>query len=69
MEYKNIVLKYYWDQPFVQVLTFLRNKQLLSVVTCESVESEVFFCVCVGATFLLFQCEHFVCTGSCLQWN
>lgn len=33
MEYKNIVLKYYWDQPIVQVLTFLRNKQLLPVVT------------------------------------
>lgn len=35
MEYKNIVLKYYWDQPIVQVLTFLRNKQLLSGVTFE----------------------------------
>lgn len=35
MEYKNIVLKYYWDQLFVQLLTFLRNKQLLSVVAFE----------------------------------
>lgn len=33
MEYQKIVLKYYWDQPIVQVLTFLRNKQLRSVVT------------------------------------
>lgn len=33
MEYKNIVLKFYWDQAIVQVLTFLRNKQLLPVVT------------------------------------
>lgn len=48
MEYKNIVLKNYWDQPIVQVFAFLRNKQLLSVVTSsKSMKSQAGFSVCL----------------------
>lgn len=57
MEYKNIVLKYYWDQPIVQVLTFLRNKQLLPVVTFEGARR-------ARPTWFLFLC---VC--SCKNWR